>query len=152
MKNYLLLFTVLILTSCSSNSDDTPKTNPDDIAMAKNVQGKWRWIGTKNGVDGTISTPASTNTTIILEFSGTNFKKYENDILIMDTSFLIGTQQVLEGDPVQMLVTGGHLRVTSKSAQILPNTSNEAIKIEGNKLSLSLPCNKCNSSEYTRIE
>ncbi|MFD1602435.1 hypothetical protein ACFSJW_21595 [Flavobacterium artemisiae] len=151
MKNYLLLFTLLILTSCSNNSDDAPKTSPNAISMAKNVQGKWRWIGTKNGVDGTISTPNSTNTTIILEFSGSKFKKHVDEALVMDTKFEI-ISQVPNGEEILSLVTMGHQKVTSKSAQILPDTSNEIIKISGNKLSLSLPCNQCNSSEYTRIQ
>jgi hypothetical protein len=151
MKNYLLLFTLLILISCSSNSDDAPKTSPDAISMAKNVQGKWKWIGTKNGVDGTISTPYSTKTTIILEFSGSNFKKYTDEVLVMDTKFEI-ISQFPNGEEILSLVTLGAQKITTKPAQTAPTHSNEVIKIVGNKLSLSLPCNKCNSSEYTRIE
>lgn len=149
MKKVLLLFTLAIIASCSS--DDSTK-NDDDAAAEKKLQGKWSWVSTTNGVNGTKITSETEKKTIVLEFSGSNFKKYTNGVLSMDTSFKVETQPVIEGSPIQTLVTLGPTRITDKKSMTVSPTSHEAIKIDGDKLNLSLLCNKCNSSEYVKIK
>lgn len=150
MKKVLLLFTLAIIASCSS--DESPK-NDDDTAVEKNLQGKWSWVSTTNGVDGTKITSETEKKTIVLEFSGTNFKKYTNGVLSMDTTFEVLTQEMVEGNPpIQTLVTLGPTRITNKKSMTVSPTSYEAITLNGNKLKLSLFCNKCNSSEYVKIK
>jgi len=150
MKKVLLLFTLTIIASCSS--DDSPK-NDDDTAAEKKLQGKWSWVSTTNGFDGTKITSETEKKTIVLEFSGTSFKKYTNGVLSMDTSFKVETQEVVQGNPpIQILVTLGPTRITDKKSMTVSPTSHEAITINGNKLNLSLLCNKCNSSEYVKIK
>ncbi|WP_152561008.1 hypothetical protein [Flavobacterium sp. ASV13] len=147
MKKYFLFFALIILSSC--NSDDTPKN--DDAEVEKKLQGKWSWTSTTNGVDGTITTPETEKKTILLEFSGNSFKKYIDGILTINTTFEIVTQQVIGETPTQTLVIAGFYRITNKKATIVPTHSFEGIKISGSKLNLNMICNKCNSSEYVRL-
>ena len=149
MKKYLLFFLV-ILSSCNSNDDDNSTKKADAIAE-KNLQGKWNWVSTTSGVDGTIKTPTSESTTIVIEFSGSNFKKYTNGVLTMDTTFKVATQQLNEGVPVQAIVTSGHVPINNVSG-IMSDTSQENFKIVDNKLLMNHSCNKCSSSEYVRAE
>ncbi|TDP02096.1 hypothetical protein [Flavobacterium sp. 245] len=148
MKKYYLLFIVLILSSC--NNDDTPKD--DGAATEKVLQGKWSWTSTTNGVDGTITTPETEKKTILLEFSGTNFKKYIDGTLTINTTFEVVTKQVTGEPPTQTLVIGGYYQISNKKAQTVPTHSSEGIKINGTKLNLNKTCNKCNSSEYVRLQ
>lgn len=113
MKKYLLFF-FIILSSCNSNDDDN-STKKADTQAEKELQGKWNWVSTTSGVDGTIKTPASENTTISIEFSGSNFKKYTNGVLTMNTTFKVATQQLNDGGPVQAIVTGGHVPINNVS-------------------------------------
>ncbi|MTH15492.1 hypothetical protein [Flavobacterium sp. LC2016-01] len=148
MKKYLLFFVLILLSSC--NNDDTPKN--DDAEVAKKLQGKWSWTSTTNGVDGTITTPETEKKTILLEFSGTSFKKYIDGTLTINTTFEIVTQQVGGETPIQQtLVIGGYYQISNKKALFVPTHSFEGLKINGNKLNLNKICNKCNASEYVRL-
>lgn len=147
MKKYYLLFIVLVLSSC--NNDDTPKN--DDAEVEKKLQGKWSWTSTTNGVNGTITTPETEKKTILLEFSGNSFKKYIDGILTINTTFEIVTQQVIGETPTQTLVIAGYYHITNKKAMTVPTHSSEGIKISGSKLNLNMLCNKCNASEYVRL-
>ncbi|MFH6994505.1 hypothetical protein [Flavobacterium sp. FlaQc-48] len=147
MKKILLLLILIIVSSCSSNDDNT--TKKVDALAAKTLQGKWTLISTTNGVDNTISTPASTKTTVLLEFSGSNFKKYTNGVLTINTTFKVLTQSYA-GESKQTIVIGGPNTITNYS--IVSDVSFEAFKIKDNVLTLNMLCNKCNSSSYTRID
>lgn len=148
MKKYLLFF-FIILSSCNSNDDDS--TTMADAQAEKELQGKWNWVSTTNGVDNTVKTPASENATIVIEFSGSNFKKYTNGVLTMDTTFKVATQQLNDGGSVQAIVTGGHVPINNVSG-IVSNTSHEGFKVVGSKLLMNHFCNKCSSSEYVKAE
>lgn len=149
MKRILLLFVLVILSSCNSN-DDENNTKKANAQSEKKLQGKWNWLSTTSGVDGTIKTPASENTIVVIEFSGSNFKKYTNGVVTMNTTFEVTTQQPAEG-PVQAIVTGGNIPIIVQSLTVSP-TSIEAFKIVDNKLHMSHFCNKCSTSEYVRAE
>jgi hypothetical protein len=149
MKKILLLFVLIILSSCNSNDDDQ-STKKADAQAEKNLQGKWNWVRTTSGVDGTIKTPASQNQTIVIEFSGSNFKKYTNGVLTMDTTFKVVTQQLIEGGPSQTIVTAGYMPINVSG--FVSDTSHEGFKIVDNKLFMNHFCNKCSNSEYVRAE
>jgi hypothetical protein len=138
----------MTLSSCNSNDDDT-STKKANAQAEKNLQGKWNWVSTTSGVDGTIKTPASESTTIVIEFSGSNFKKYTNGAVTMNTTFKVVTHQ--EDVPEQIIVTGGFMPINNVSG-IVSDTSHEGFKIVDNKLLMNHFCNKCSSSEYVRAE
>ncbi|MNQ50991.1 hypothetical protein D3C85_649520 [compost metagenome] len=150
MKKYFLLFVLIILSSCNSN-DDENSTKKADAQAEKDLQGRWNWVSTTSGVDGTIKTAASANTTIVIEFSGSNFKKYTNGVLTMDTTFKVVTQQLNEDGPLQTIVTGGYMPINNVSG-IVSDTSHEGFKIVNNKLLMNHFCNKCSNSEYVRAQ
>jgi len=150
MKKYYLLFVLIILGSCNSNDDDN-STKKANAQAEKNLQGKWNWFSTTSGIDGTVKTPASESTAIVIEFSGSNFKKYINGVLTMDTTFKVVTQQLNEDKPSQTIVKSCDRPINNVSG-IVSDTSHEGFKIVGNKLLMNHFCNKCSSSEYVRAE
>jgi len=134
MKNALLFFIFIILTSCSSENSGAP-TN-------KAVQGKWKWVQSTGGFAGTTNTPESTNQVIYIEFSGNSFKKYTNGTLTSDLKFVVKTQKSIFGGEKPMLISTD------------PKSDFAAIsfEIKEDKLYLNEECSDCFSSVYVRTK
>jgi hypothetical protein len=134
MKNALLFFVFIILTSCGSEDINASKR--------KSLEGKWIWVQSSGGFAGKTETPESTNQVIYIEFSGNSLKKYVNGTLSADNTFVIKTQESIFGGKKSMIVSDN----PDKYFVAL------SFEIEGNKLYLSEECYDCFGSKYERVK
>lgn len=134
MKKMLLLIALVIVSSCSSDDAET--------TAQKKLQGKWKWTGSSGGITGSTVTPKP-DEVIIIEFSGSNYRKYNNGTLISDKPFEIKTQSSIYGDDRPIIISSD-------------NPEKYFIKmsfsIEGDNLYLADECNDCFSSSYVRVK
>lgn len=134
MKNYLVFFVLMILTSCSSE-------NPQSSAQ-KALEGRWNWVQSSGGFAGTTTTPESTNQVIYIEFSGSTFKKYINGKLASDHTFEIKTDKSIFGGEKPMLVSTSQIKYFSPMS----------FEIKDDKLYLNEECYDCFGSVYVRAK
>ncbi len=129
MKNYfLLLFIGIALLSCSSDDDNSAKTQ---------LIGNWNWTESSGGIDGRTETPTSTGNIIKLEISYSSVKRYVNGNLQSELSYSIETREsMIFGEQREMI--------------IYENQFNQTISLRGNQLVLYDECNDCFQSEYER--
>ena len=98
MKNYILLFTLLLVlaTSCKK----------DDFDFTENIIGKWKWIETTSAWTGIKYTPESegyTQTSVYRADSVAEF--YKNNELISSTSFRVITYEYFAQSSSGSIVT-----------------------------------------------
>ena len=132
MKNVLLFFVFIILTSCSSEDFKA--------SQRKSLEGKWNWVQSSGGFAGTTNTPESSNQVIYIEFSGNSFKRYINGTMSADYTFVIKTQKSIFGGEKPMIVSD------NPDEYFVPMS----FEIQGDKLNLSEECYDCFGSVYVR--
>jgi hypothetical protein len=142
MKNCFLLLVFIILSSCNSGDSDYI-----DIAAQNSLQGRWNWVSTTGGFDGVTATPASTNTTVVLEFSDSSYKEYRNGILVYNRKFFVITQPSIFGGERKMLLFDGANSLSNKASLTRPIV-NQSFEIIDNKLYIRDECADCYISEY----
>ncbi|WP_310595055.1 hypothetical protein [Flavobacterium sp.] len=128
MKNSILLLIVLILTSCNNDSE---------IAKSNNLVGKWKWIESSGGINGRIENPTTTGKSILLEFTDSTIKTYENGLLKAEEKFQIQSQNSIFGGQREMIITGS-------------NEFRQSYKIESDNLYLNDECTDCFQSKYIK--
>jgi hypothetical protein len=134
MKNALLFFVFIILTSCSSEDLNASKR--------KSLEGKWNWVQSSGGFAGTTNTPESTNQVIYIEFSGNSFKKYINGTMSADYTFVIKTQKSIFGGEKPMIVNDNPDKYFVAMS----------FEIQGDRLYLNEECYDCFGSKYERVK
>ena len=112
MKNSILLLIVLILTSCNNDSE---------IGKSNSLVGKWKWIESSGGIDGK---------SILIEFSDSTIKTYENGLLKAEEKFQIQSQNSIFGGQKEMIIIGS-------------NKFRQSYKIESDNLYLNQECYDC---------
>lgn len=134
MKKMLLLIALVVISSCSNDDAET--------TSKKNLQGKWKWTGSSGGFAGTTVTPKP-DEVFIIEFSGSNFRTYENGTLISDSPFEIKTQSsIIFGGERQMIVSNNPEKYFIRMS----------FTFQGDKLFLDQECNDCFGSSYVWVK
>lgn len=134
MKKLSLVVVCLIATlNFSCKYFGTESTEFPDVRLA----GKWVWRQSVGGFTGGTYTPVSTNRNVVIEFSNSTLKTYENGKLESERNYKIETHESLRG--------GG-----KKPTLIFSDTPSQAYTVEGNKLFLEDQCSDCFTSEYVR--
>lgn len=128
MKNSILLLIVLILTSCNNDSE---------IGKSNSLVGKWKWIESSGGIDGRIENPTTTGKSILIEFSDSTIKTYENGLLKAEEKFQIQSQNSIFGGQKEMIIIGS-------------NQSRQSYKVGSNILYLNQECFDCFQSKYIK--
>ncbi len=128
MKNSILVLIVLILTSCNNDSE---------IAKSNNLVGKWKWIESSGGINGRIENPTTTGKSILIEFTDSTIKTYENGLLKAEEKFQIQSQNSIFGGQKEMIISGS-------------NEFKQSYKIESDNLYLNDECYDCFQSKYTK--
>ena len=123
-----ILLIVLILTSCNNDSE---------IAKSNNLVGKWKWIESSGGINGRIENPTTTGKSILLEFTDSTIKTYENGFLKAEEKFQIQSQNSIFGGQREMIITGS-------------NEFRQSYKIESDNLYLNDECTDCFQSKYIK--
>lgn len=71
---FAIAFSSLALISCR---------NGDEKETLKQLEGNWNWVSTSGGINGTVTTPASTGKTVVLSLrSDKSYEVKENDAVI----------------------------------------------------------------------
>jgi hypothetical protein len=130
MKNLILLLVTLFLASCNNDSK---------IEKNNSVVGKWKWIESSGGIDGRVENPTTTGKSIVLEFTESTIKTYENGLLKSEGNYKIQLQNSILGGQKEMIITG-----------TAPNESKRSYEIESNNLYLSDECYDCFQSKYIK--
>lgn len=128
MKKLFFILIVAVFSAC--------ERNPDSPASEK-LMGKWNWVKSSGGINGKVQTPASTGKNVVLEFSASKIKIYENGILQSERSYTIQTKNSITGGQKEMLVYE-------------PFRPDQTFVIENQQLFLSDECADCYQSEYQR--
>ena len=127
-KSIFLFFTLSVLISCSTTTDND---------SADQIIGEWVWIESSGGLAGTTGTPESTEKEIILQISNKSIKQFVNGTLESDRPYNIERREsVIFGDLREMIVYNNGLR--------------QIFSITGNQLILTGDCNDCFQAEYER--
>jgi hypothetical protein len=130
MKNLILLLVTLFLASCNNDSE---------IEKSNSIVGKWKWIESSGGIDGRVENPTTTGKSIVLEFTESTIKTYENGLLKAEGNYQIQLQNSILGGQREMIITGTG-----------PNEFRRSYEIESNNLYLSDECYDCFESKYTK--
>lgn len=146
MKKYYLLLLIAVLGSCSSNDSE-----PNDTTAQESLNGRWNWVQSTTQSNNTPITPASHNTTIVLEFSGTSFKQYQNGALDSNRTFFVVKKPSIYGGEKNMFVFVNAYSLTGKSSQTRP-TGDLSFEIIENKLYIREEFTNGIISEYDRIK
>ncbi|WP_035647120.1 hypothetical protein [Flavobacterium sp. ASV13] len=135
MKKYLLLFVLIILSSCSN--DDK---NSNSVAS---LQGRWLWVSSTGGFQGV--TPAALNRKEELEFSDNYVKTYIDGQLMKKLKFHIATKKSIFGGNKKLIVI-------DKEDITQVYYADRSFIIAGDKLTLSEECNDCFISKYEKVK
>jgi len=130
MKNLILLLVTLFLASCNNDSE---------IEKSNSIVGKWKWIESSGGIDGRLENPTTTGKSIVLEFTESTIKTYENGLLKSEGNYKIQLQNSILGGQREMIIIGNG-----------PNEFKRSYEIESNNLYLSDECYDCFQSKYIK--
>lgn len=133
MKKILLLIALIVVSSCSSDDAET--------TSEKNLQGKWKWTGSSGGLTGSTVTPKP-DEVIVIEFSGSTYRTYNNGTLTSEKPFEIQTQSSIFGDDRPIIISSDPDKYFIK----------KSFSIEGNNLYLAEECYDCFGSSYVRVK
>ena len=97
MKNLILLLVTLFLASCNNDSE---------IEKSNSIVGKWKWIESSEGIDGRLENPTTTGKSIVLEFTESTIKTYENGLLKSERNYKIQLQNSILGGQREMIIIG----------------------------------------------
>jgi hypothetical protein len=130
MKNLILLLVTLFLASCNNDSE---------IEKSNSIVGKRKWIESSGGKDGRLENPTTTGKSIVLEFTESTIKTYENGLLKSEGNYKIQLQNSILGGQREMIIIGN-----------IPNEFKRSYEIESNNLYLSDECYDCFQSKYIK--
>ena len=130
MKKIAFIFILLSLISCSTSAD---------ISSQNLLNGKWSWVSSSGGFIGKTITPKSENKSVVIQFSKSVIKRYENGKLVSENTFTIDNQASIYGGERKMII-------------LEDNSRKQSFEIKDNKLFLNDECNDCYQSEYVRVK
>ncbi|MGL2993119.1 hypothetical protein [Flavobacterium sp. TSSA_36] len=130
MKNLILVLVTIFLISCN---------NDREIEKSKSIVGKWKWIESSGGIDGRIENPITTGRSIVLEFTESTIKTYENGLLTSEGNYQIQLQNSILGGQREMII------ITTD-----PKQFKRSYEIVTNNLYLRDECFDCFQSKYIK--
>jgi len=110
----------------------------DEICVKKDlIRGEWIWINSYGGIGGETLTPENTMSTARLKIDKSTYREYENDSLILETSYNLTT-------------TNDHPFSTTNTIIEFGNGNIVSVVIEDSELELIEQCFDCYSHKYER--
>jgi hypothetical protein len=113
----------------------------NDVDCKNAIVGKWNWIKSCGGIAGRCNTPESTHSKIVIGFTKDSiFRKYENDKLLIETTFKITRGKSIFSQDSAQLIEKKDMLVESFSFAT------------SDTLFLNEECFDCYKSKYVRIK
>ncbi len=86
MKKLLYVLAICsLIIGCSK--EDTPEYTPENCLDEICIDGEWEWVASNGSIAGVTITPESENETRKLIISGTSYKEFVNDELILEVGY-----------------------------------------------------------------
>jgi len=131
---FLLFFAGSTLPACQKEGIS--------LETSDSLVGNWQWVSSNGGITGQDhQTPASTKTTVYLQFTSDNqFFRYQDGVKTEETTYILQQGKSIydpSGQSNIMIINGTGTRYS--------------YRLENNELYLSDECNDCYTHHYVRM-